>query len=330
MNSTNNTEGDTFWMFCRINSNVYPLIKRFPSSLEFTIHLIACILSGIISFTTIALNLLTAVTIRCSPGLRKNILFYLISVLSFVDTGTGLFCYPTLTLTLVSELRQEPNCWIRLIQSKIFRLTSVLSLSIVTAISIERYFGVIHPVVHRARVTKVKLLQLLLFVWFTCAIVALLTFCTRYPLQYFTTISVGLMMLITVYAYIKIAFAIIQSERRRERLTHEVPKSDEQQNEIGRNENRKEKLHILKELKMAKSSFLIAICYMACYSPTLIFIGALRENLPSSVYLYSCSWCLLVFMSNSIFNSIIFFWRCKKLRTETKNFLKKMKMRLGK
>ena len=150
MNSTNSA---TFYN-CHFNSDVLVIIATFPSKAAYVSHFAACILSVITTLTTVILNLLTLLTFWWTPRLQKNILLYLVMILSMVDGGTGILCYPLFTARMINELMEAPNCLFRYLQSNLFKLSSILSLSLVSAISIERYFGVIHPLIHRTQVTK--------------------------------------------------------------------------------------------------------------------------------------------------------------------------------
>lgn len=311
MNFKNGTEDIRVFAKCYINSDSYSLVFRFPSTLVYIIHFAACVLSVAITSITVGLNFLTVLTFWRTPRLRKNVLLFLVMVLSFVDTGTGIICHPTLTISLIYDLINAPQCWIIDVKAKLFRITSVLSLSVVTAISIERYFGVLHPITHRTTITRGRLLRLLLCVWSVCALVLVLSFLiTSNPLQYFGTISCAVLMLVTVYSYTRIAFAVINSRRRRSGLTT----------------GRKHKLQFIKEIKMAKSSFLIALCYLLCFIPSLVVLGVMREKLSISTIFFASPWCLMFLMLNCVLNSVIFFWRSASLRKEAKNVLRNMRI----
>ena len=175
---------------CYSNGNSYSFVFKFPSSLVYAFHLIACILSGIILLTTICLNSLTVLTFWRTPRLRENASLYLVMILALVDTGIGAFSHSFLTMAMIYELLYSSACWVYYIQAKSFRPTTALSLSVVAAISAERYFGVVHPLIHRTKLTKVRLSQLLLFIWFSCAIVSVPAYFHDNPFQVFATISI--------------------------------------------------------------------------------------------------------------------------------------------
>ena len=239
MNSTHKSK-ERFFVLCKIHSDVYPMVVKFPSSIEFEICLAICVLSGIILLTTVALNSLTALTFWRTPKLRKNVSLFLVMVLSLVDTGSGIFCYPTLTIMVIFNLMLVKKCWFVHVVGTLFQLSSVLSLSVVSAISIERYFGVIHPLIHRRKVSKGALFLLLLGIWSILVLVLLVALLLDMPFETFATVNLPLLVVVTVYAQIRIAYVVIHSKLKRERLA--------EGQDVEKNK-RKNKLHFLKEVK---------------------------------------------------------------------------------
>ena len=316
MNSTNSVA----FYNCYLNSDVFAMIVKFPSISTYLVHFAACTFSVIVTLTTIVLNLLTLLTLRRTPRLRNNILLYLVMILSIIDAGTGIFCYPSFTVRMTYELMEIPNNWIKYLQSNLFKLSSILSLSLVSAIGMERYLSVIHPVIHRNRVTKKKLLLLLVFIWSICTFPFATAILINKPLNFIITATLLLLILLTMYAYIRIGFAVIRCKVRH----GEVLNACVGQEESGGgnvNERRKEKIGILKQLKMAKSSFLIALCYLFCYMPTLL-LASTKANVSVTLRALASPWCLLFVMLNSCLNSVIFFWRNTSLRKETMKVLR--------
>ena len=308
---------------CCFNSEVLVMIAKFPSKATYVVHSAACFFSIIITLTTIMLNLLTLLTFWRTPRLQKNILLYLVMILSMVDGGTGILCYPLHAARVIYELMETSNCWLVYFQSNLFKLSSILSLSIVSAISIERYFGVIHPLIHRTQVTKKKLLLVLVFIWSISTISFIAALFINKPLNYLIATTLLLLILLTTYAYTRIGFAVILFKIRRERILNTNIGQEERSSE-NVNKNRKEKLNILRQLKMSKSSFLIALCYLCCYMPTLIF-ATVKANVSITLRVLASPWFLLFVMLNSCLNSVIFFWRNASLRKETMNVLRNIK-----
>ena len=88
-------------------------------------------------------------------------------------------------------------------------------------------------------------------------------------------------------------------------------------------EERKRKIKFSKELKAAKSCFLVIVCCVTCCVPFLVVNSfASVQNNFTSVLLKRCFGVLVVL--NSTLNSVIFFWRNKALRDEGKRLIKNM------
>jgi hypothetical protein len=235
-------------------------------------------------------------------------------VLSLVDAGAGILCYPTLPTLLILDLMLLTECWKVHAMASSFRIVTVVSLSVVSALSIERYFGVVHPLIYRQKVSKRKLLRLLVGTWSVFGILLLVGILLDNPFQLFGTISVPLLVVVTVYTQIRIAYTAVNAKMKRLRLTEG---QDSEQ-------NRKDKLHFLKELKSAMSCLIVVSCYVLCYIPASV-LGILKNELSPSTYYFGMLLFLLFMMLNSILNSVIFFWRSAPLRKETKNTLKNIK-----
>ena len=240
---------------CYYNSEVFLMIVKFPSKATYLIHFAACILSVVITLTTVILNLLTLLTFWRTPRLPNNNFLYLVMILSMVDAGTGIFCHPSLTIRVSYELKDIPNCWIKYLQANLFKLSSILSLSLVSAISIEPYFGVIHPLIHRTQVTKRKLLLLLVFIWSIGTFSFVAAVFINKPLNFIIATTLLLLILLTMYANIRIGFAVIRSKVRRERVLTANINLEETRNKEA-NKNQKEKMNILRQLKCQNLAFL--------------------------------------------------------------------------
>ncbi|XP_028408776.1 neuromedin-U receptor 2-like [Dendronephthya gigantea] len=325
MNSSEDTANHVQHLVtCHLNSDDHRLMVSFPSNLAFSIHLTACILSAIISVATICLNSLVVLTFWRTPPLKEKDSLYLVMILSMVDAGTGIFCYPSLTLSLATDLMGIPQCWITHVQSRLFMFTSVLSQSIVSTISTERYLGVVHPFFHRTKVTKDKLLMVLLCFWSISTLVLVLDVFVHDAFQFFATFSITSLVLNTVFVYTVIAFVAVRSKMRQCEGQIHVNSNKEGQENDDRRKSLKAKLYFLKQLKLAKSCFLIALSYLMCYMPTLIVFGAMPNSLEDVTFSIASRWCLLFLMCNSIANSVIFFWGSAALRKAATVVLRSM------
>ena len=319
MNSTN---ADMYnFVSCYVNSKRHVLAVNFPSSFTVASHFTACILTGIISLTTVFVNMPTVVTFWRAPRLRKNVSAYFIMVLSMADAGIGAFSSPIVTINLAFDLIYKTNCSMKYVQSILFMITSFMSISIISAISIERYFGVVHPLVHRTKVTKDKLLFFLRSIWSIMLVMLVLTAFFPEAFRVFTMSTKLTLMLMIAFVYMKIVLTVIRSKTEQKKLIQLESLGTQNSNNQVTGKHRSHRLHFLKELKTAKSSFLIVFCYVVCNMPAMVK-GVMRDTLSNSTLFFASPWCLLFEMLNPILNSFIYFWRNAPLRKEALKVLR--------
>ena len=293
-----------------------PLVNKFPNQLTFVNHVAACLFSVLNILATMILNSLTFATFWSSPKMRKSISLFLVMILSGHDAVGGLASNSVFTVRLASEVFGTVDCGIVFAQA-VSMVMTVTSLVVVTAINIERYIGVIHPMYHRSQLKKGTLFKFIMLFWMATGIALALSFIYDYiMLVRFATVMCSVIILFTLFAYTRIGIEVIASERKRQNLS---PSSGNDQCQ-----RRKKHANFLKEIKLAKSCFMIVICYVLCSTPVIVFIGILRDSLPDSYMVIAIAWCVNLLLLSSSLNSVIFFWRSKELRKEAKYLLKKM------
>ena len=293
-----------------------PLVNKFPNQLTFANHVAACLFSVLNMLATMILNSLTFATFWSSPKMRKSISLFLVMILSGHDAVGGLASNSVFTVRLASEVFGTVDCGIVFAQA-VSMVMTVTSLVVVTAINIERYIGVIHPMCHRSQLKKRTLFKFIMIFWIATGIALALSFIYDYIiLVRFTTVMCSVIILFTLFAYTRIGIEVIVSDRKRQNLS---PSSGNDQCQ-----RRKKHANFLKEIKLAKSCFMIVICYVLCSTPVIVFIGILRDSLPDSYMVIAIAWCVNLLLLSSSLNSVIFFWRSKELRKEAKCLLKKM------
>ena len=324
MNFENNS--DTFLVYCSISSETYATIVQFPSSLAFGSHLLACVLNGIIALSSITSNSLIIFTFWQSPRMKEKISLFLVMILACVDLFTGLLANTIFTIRLASELAGTTQCWLRFVQKRINIATTVLTLSTITALNIERYLSVVHPVFHRTRVTKAKHFRGLKLAWVTCAILIAVSVYDPAVLNILGTITTVIFIIFTIYAYTRITVVGISTNRR----NYNRPSSDTVASKLSNSprpnsealyKQQKEMRRMVKEIKYAKTAFLIVMCYVVSYAPILSLKGIPRTKFADFDETIATMWCMTFVMLNSTLNSVINFWRIGQLRNEAKRLI---------
>ena len=133
---------------------------------------------------------------------------------------------------------------------------------------------------------------------------------------------------IALFVYARIALFVLSSEKNRRTLTSSQQNDSMQCSNAQSQsscEKRKDKRRFLKELKLTKSCFCIVLCYVVCYIPASVFLGAIPDRLRGYDYILALTWCTTLAMLNSTFNSVIFFWRSRHLRKEMTHAFRQMK-----
>ena len=212
---------------------------------------------------------------------------------------------------LISWLKEDydllTTCWLYLDSVVVF---SAFSLFALLVMSIERYLGAYYPIFHRASVTRHRLLTLLAI---------LLSFQT--PLKVISihnmiiprTVHPVFIMIAVFLALVFLNFKLfkISREVRRRILT-----SPEKRARVN--------------LKSISTCLLVVACLVVLSIPACVNIifNMNTENQEASNVRLSFIWIATFFTMNCTFNSLIFFWKNKVLRTEGIKILKTLKDRL--
>ena len=133
----------------------------------------------------------------------------------------------------------------------------------------------------------------------------------------FTTVMCSGFILFTMFTYTRIGIKVIASARQRRQNLSPSSENDQCQ-------RRKKHANFVKEIKLAKSCFMIVICYVLCSTPVIVFIGILGKSLSDRNLIIANVWCVNLYLLNSSLDSVIFFWRSRELRKQTICLLQKM------
>jgi hypothetical protein len=312
----NATSGNIFIETCYIlKENVHVVIK-FPSTLSVILYVIAIVVNVSLVFTTLFLNGVTVATIWNSRTLKERVSNNTILIQSTIDLGNGLIVIPLSAMHLVRNLVGNTSCTTAYIGRKVGYLLYIYSMTTMFAMSFERYMGVLHPLVHRFQVTKSRVLKYIISICCIQTMVYSLTLFNGVQITrpFFVT-NMLLFLAFTTFVYTRIFCFRIKNSR--SPLGKQVVSVAERSQKT----NASTKARFLKELKTAKSCFLVVVVSLVCSLPSLILTGVL--NLETTFLVDTLQkWSYLFNLFNSTANSLIFFWRNKALRTEGMNRIK--------
>ena len=266
-----------------------------------------CVVNIIFTFSGVVLNTLVIISIWKSSQLRKKLCHFMIMVLSCFDLVVVVTSHPGLLFCLIFWLREDYDMlssWIMYID--LLKVLIGFSFCALVVMSIERYLGAYYPIFHRTSVTKRRLLTLLSM---------LLIISTVFDLIYINDIiyrALGVIILIIVVflplLYLNFKLFNISREVRRRKAA-----SPGKRRTIN--------------LKSISTCLLVVVCLVVLSIASIVFVVfkiISKSNQTSNVRLSSI-WGATIYTMNCTFNSLIFFWKNKVLRTEGIKILKTLK-----
>lgn len=261
--------------------------------------------NAVLIFSTIFLNLISVITIRKSSQLKNKICYFVILVQSAVDCVGGISSIPLFIITLTMPSLGLKNCLVfRLIFVSMLVVPSLAPVSL-SAMTAERYAGVLHPYSYQSLVTKRRVLIYVGVAGFLCAAHAVFMF--NGPRISIAVIMLSFFLFIT-YAYTRIYLVVRRLDRPESRPAGSVS----QDNHSGRR-------RLLREIKHAKCCFIVVFLYGIFMLPSsLVTVFA---SLGVNRGVYNC-WLFTLYVINSSINSVTFFWTKALLRAEAWKIVK--------
>ena len=278
--------------------------------LSVSIHLIfLCVVNTIFTFSGIVLNALVIVSFWKSSQLRKKLCHFMIMVLSFFDLLSVISNHPGLLLYLIFWFREDyellPEMVTYLHFATVFFSCSFLALLVM---SFERYLGTHHPIFHRTSVTRRRLLVLF-------ATLFILTNVTYLVSRNALAMSPAMFLLIFMgllhppFMFVNLKLLIIVRKVHRQRKA-----SPEKKTTIN--------------FKNVSAGLWVVACYMLLSIPPSFRVAVNLADESANTLRFAYIWPGTCVPMNCTFNSLIFFWKNKVLRTEGIKILKTFKHRL--
>ena len=289
------------------------------STKVFVNHTAFCVVTAALSVLTICLNSITAMAYWRSTELKKKMALFLIMVLSLNDLGIGVFCGPLYVATFTRDIwLGKSSCFLTGLRVFVHLIIGGCSFKTLIIMNFERYFAIVHPLFHRTKITKGRLLKCLIIMWLVAgAVIVAFAF---YPFDVFAkilTVEMLLSMAALVYIYARIYFTSSRSFENFRKTNRSNSSSQ------GQGTSQSERKQHLRNIRLVKSCFIVVVCYCICYLPFTIFNASFLKY-HKDINLFGPWLTILLNLSNSTFNSLIFFWRNKLLRREAQRVLKQM------
>ena len=306
-----NNVSEFYIMTCQAFGRTHWFATKFSSS-KYEINRVATIvINSVLVISTVLLNLIAIVTILKSTQLKNKICYFLILIQSAVDLGIGCIGAPLSVFFLLQTFLGLRDCFSSFVVFQLSVLPIGFSLVISFIILFERYIGVMHPYSYARILTKKRI-----FYFMICGF-ALITI--AFALSFYYTEPIIVMLFLTVPTLVVCAGFV------NTRVYFEVRRLRRSEVKLNLNNivEHKSKIKLfLREVKYAKSCFLVLACFLITLLPSLLYPVFRFQFGPSMIVDAYFSWMRVITTLNSSVNSIIFFWNKSMLRKKAAEVLK--------
>ena len=273
-------------------------------------HILAASVNGIFIIPTVLLNAVSIVTILKSSQLQSKPCYFIILVQSVIDLAIGVLGIPLNLAYLIQGITGTSNCFGTFLARKPTILPIAASTITLSAMTMERYIAILHPFAYSTKVTKKRILVYVGSGTVLTFFVIIVSFAIQPAIPMFGVLLVTLVFSFTVFAYTKIYLVVRKLNHARKQ-----PFDAEEQKNLTR------KKLFLREIKQAKSCFIVVMCFfILSFLPPIVLL-LFHKSKDESEFLAKDTWLYTIIMFNSIVNSVIFFWTKTMLRKEAKKRL---------
>ena len=280
--------------------------------------IVACAVNTIFAIAGTILNSLVLYIFWKSTKLRSKLSFYAIMLLSSADLAVVTITHSTFLLQAISEINGTPKCVYKVSYLFSLYLFTGMSISTLLILNMERYTAIVHPIWHLKTATKRRFG----FIWAILWLLNILDVVSFVFLRILSEIIVLIVIsmlcctsLVTYISIFRVARKMNGVKARNTTTSHDTNCGNRQGEEPGNLTT------FLRELKMAKTYFIIVVLGFVCFLPPGIVNHAIKypwnknENERSTAALLY-TWVNTLLSLNSTLNCLIFCWANKNLRRE--------------
>ena len=277
--------------------------------------IICCVLSSILSCTTIVLNIITIYAIRKTSLLSNTLKTFLLS-LAVSDVGVGLVVQPFFTSILVRVLQHSiPGCPTYRAFDVISHVFSGASFFGVIAISVDRFLAIHIHLRYQELVTHRRVIAVVMSMWLLSFFIAFSILWVPNTIRFISVSFVGIgCVLLTKIAYSRIYFTLRRHKNQIQSL--QVQEAHEEQiQRVG------EMTYLTSLIRTAVGVYYVYLVFLICYLPFVAYVVGIaicgptialkRLNLFSSIF---------VFLNSSL-NPVIYCWKMRRIRSAILDFL---------
>ena len=300
------------WEICHFYMEEIRMVAGFPSNVYYINYIVGVIFNIFLAISTIFLNSVTILAYRRSAFLRSKKAYFLIMLLSVNDLLVGLFGNGSFVLLLLTIIIGYRKCEIYAVL--IFTSFCLPAMSVMTlfGLNIERYLSILHPIYHRTKVTKSKLLKMIVGFWLL--MITARSFYIVFGKIMKIVLSVVLVFIAFSTLYIYASIYVTTRRRVPDMQTTEVRGAW-----VRASIRRTNQIYEIQNIRMTKSCGIVVGLTFLCNVPY-----AVANSLPTSDILSLLGlWSTTSGLGASSFNSLVFFWNNPVLRKEARKLFKK-------
>lgn len=304
----NSQENGDFLTTCKAGEAHSVILTKFPSKKYENYQITMIPIYVMLFFSTVSLNGISVITIRRSSQLKNKIAYFVIQLQSIVDLSVGVVSIPLDIYFLLLPFLETTDCSLSIVITKVGYLPPGLSMVTLSALTMERYIGVLYPYNYQTSVTKKRILSYVLGCAVIICFVVAYSFYNREIINIVFSAMMFGFLLFTAYVYTRIYLVmrkLVRSEKRP--ACQSVVNYD------------RKKL-IERQSRSARSCFLIVICFALFLIPIALSDAIFTVGTFDYIVYIDCSLALVILNSNV--NSVIFFWTKTLLRKEAFKMLK--------
>ena len=269
----------------------------------FTNQVTVFVVNIILIMPTLLLNAASIVTILKSSQLRSKPCYFIILLQSAADLAVGALGTPLFLVYLSRGIGGISNCLIAVVACRLSFTTFGVSLITFFGMTLERYIAIIHPFAYDTKVTNNKILVAVSVAATVSMLLLGLSVIILRSIEIVVIVIMALLFTFTTFAYTRI-YVVVLKKTNQQNFVHDV------------NDERNLRKRFFKEIKKAKSCFLVVICYSILGFVPLTLLLVLKDQQAVE------NWLITLCTLNSSANSVIFFWTKTMLRREAVKTLK--------
>ena len=276
-------------------------------------HRIILLMFGIpLSISAVVGNVLIIVVLHKVSSLHPPSKL-LLACLAFTDLSVGLIAHPLFCSLFLFTPKRPSSCSRFLIVLNTSSLFSGVSLSTMTAISVDRLLALLLGLRYRQVVTVRRVKISIVALWILCSSVVMVVIYNRRMALGISSAGLLVCIVISTFCYTKIYRTLRLSQVQVQDQSHRG-----QPNEEGTSLNK------ARYKKTVSTALWVQITLLACYVPfglVTVFANTTLRT-PTIFFAWLLSVTLLYF--NSTLNPLLYCWKMRELRQEMKNAIRKI------